>query len=156
MQDIELFKRVIKIVQSQPNDGTALRLAERLLDSLLREVQYLWELFFAFSHRANPDEEAAMWASFERWANVAGEAIEQARQVQRSAVFGLQELDHQHGRVMAMLSITLEGMREGREQARSGRTYTVEELRSELRLKRERAGASDVGDVGIRPPRAGV
>lgn len=121
------------------------QLAEQLAASLLGDVQNLWDFYLSFSHEQNPGAEERVRAQFEQWARDADAAIERIKQVRREQgeVARYEELYHAHGKVMAMLSVSLEDVREGRAQIRRGEGIPLEEVKRELRLRRESQGAGD-------------
>ncbi len=132
MSTLELFDLAVA-GRGEGTVDTTVRLAERLVNSLVTEVQYLWDLFLSFDPEKEPKAEADLRTEFEGWAQRADAAMARVKRW-GNQVHGFQELQHQHGRVGAMLSVTLEAALRARLQIREGRTHSREEVMRELHL----------------------
>ena len=150
MSSLALFDLAIGVGgPSLPAGGEAAdrtgRLAERLVDAALGELRYLQELDAALAPGPGRafDRRAAVLlrAMYEEWGRAADAALQRIRRVELStgrAVADCPRLRDAHGRVMAMLSVTLEDIDEARDQIRRGETYSIEEVRRELRTAADR------------------
>jgi hypothetical protein len=73
---------------------------------------------------------------YQEWARDTESIVERVLRIGQSNGQSLESavrLRDEHGRVMAMLSVTLEDMDQARDQIRRGETFTIEEVRRELR-----------------------
>jgi hypothetical protein len=141
MSGVEMFDRAVANAERRGDGaGTSKALAARLVQSLLGDVQYLWDLYFSFGPEEDRGAELMLRGMFEQWAREADSAIERVERIEREegTVPGFDQLQHQHGRVGAMLSVSLADLDTAREQIRTGQTFTAEEVRRELRLRSQR------------------
>jgi len=115
------------------------QVAERLVESALSEHRHLDQLDTAVSPAEAPGTgaraAALMRKLYEQWTCEAEALLQRVTALEHDGVHvgGAEELRHQHGRVRAMLSVTLEDIERGRQQFRDGRWRTIEEVRRELR-----------------------
>jgi hypothetical protein len=119
--------------------GDPTRLAERLVDAALGSLRYLQELDATFAPAPGRvfDRQAAglLRSMYEEWGRDSGSVLERVHRVEKSggrSVEGASRLRDGHGRVMAMLNVTIEDIDLARDQIRRGETFTVEEVRREL------------------------
>ncbi len=142
MSSLALFD--LAIGAGDPPNGApadrAARLAERLVDASLGCLRYLQELDVALVPAPGRpfDRRTAVLlrAMYEEWGRDAESVVERVRRVERSGgrlVEGAIRLRDEHGRVMAMLNVTLDDIDEARDQIRRGDTHSIEEVRRELR-----------------------
>lgn len=136
MSTLELFDLAVTGAGGSSRES-AVHLAERFVTSLVAEVNCLWDLYFSFSPDKQPQAEAELRERFEDWAIRAAAVIERVKQW-GNRVNGVQELQHQHGRVGAMLNISPQAYARGFEQIRQGRTRSREEVIRELRVGSQR------------------
>ncbi|HEX8523122.1 MAG TPA: hypothetical protein VF669_12770 [Tepidisphaeraceae bacterium] len=153
MGRLSVFDRAIATVAIGPrSSGTpgAIDLASHLVSSLLGELEYLWTLYFSVDPEADPAAEVELREMFERWADAGDEALDRLARLQREesiAVPSYVELMHGHGRVRAMLSVSLEDLAEVRAQIRRGEVIPLEEVKRELRLRRKPQSSDGAGNA---------
>jgi hypothetical protein len=77
-------------------------------------------------------------AEFQEWVRDAEAAHARAQQLERQglSVAGAAELDNLIGATLAMLQVTLEDHFRSLDQIAGGQTFSIEDLRRELQLKR--------------------
>jgi hypothetical protein len=123
---------------SAKSDSTLLDVAKSWVDSLLSEVRYIRALDVALAQPTfDPKLAALLRGMYEEWARAAQIAEERLLRLTRAghAIQGFAELRDQHGRVCAMLQVTVEGVEESRRQIAAGHVIPAEELRRELRSR---------------------
>lgn len=113
--------------------------ATRLINFALSEYQRIAELDLGMGRlslrHTDPHGATAMRRLYQQWVGHAEELLERIRGcgLQDRLGAGYEELECAAGRTQAMLSITLESLAAADEQFRKGRTFSLEEVRSELR-----------------------
>ena len=116
------------------------QLADQLIESCLNDCQELDRLDRLLAPR-EPEHwdmrvAALIRGMYEQWAQEVESVLERITLVKRlgGSVGRVQELCDQHGRVRAMLSISLQDIAEGQKQIKEGRCRSLQEVRRELRL----------------------
>jgi hypothetical protein len=121
--------------------------SDRLIDDLVRSALQQYEEIRAYDYSAPPDdpydrqEAELVRQAYSEWARFADEVLKRvdvARRVWGTEVAGAVELGDAHGRTMAMLSVTLDDIERGMEEARSTPGISAEEARRELRARLQR------------------
>jgi hypothetical protein len=116
-------------------------MAERLIEGVKTDLK---ELETLDSDLATSDPEkfdmqvaAILRGMYDQWAREAEGVLERVSLVKRMGgkVGGAEELRDQHGRVRAMLSVTLKDLAEARRQLQQGRTHSLEEVRRVIRSR---------------------
>ena len=144
---------------AQPNDSCAVEALSawvaRAVASAVQEVETLRCIDNDLRKRGGQaaDRAAAelLRGAFEVWAEQATAILNRCDRIRRrgGSVPGNEELDDQHGRVMAMLQVSLDDLDEADAQLRRGEGRTTEEIRNELRAKARAQGPASTG--GPRP-----
>jgi hypothetical protein len=113
-------------------------LAEQLVRSALTDVAEIEALDAALADGDSFDPHAAVLlrGMYEQWTRDADAVLERVAKVQRMGVTvnGVQQLRDAHGRLLAMLQVSLDAIAQGRRQFRQGPTWTNQEIRRELGL----------------------
>ena len=115
------------------------RLAERLIASALEELRGIreFDVCLAPASPAEFDRQAAMLlrGMYEQWVRDADAVLDRVGRVTRLGrkVAGADDIRNEQGRVLAMLGTTIDELEESRRLFRTGRTYSAEEVRRELR-----------------------
>jgi hypothetical protein len=113
--------------------------AEQLIDFALAEHKRIAELDLGMGRLSlrfmDPQGANAMRGLYQQWAARADELLEGVRRYGLRERLGAkyEELERATGRTWAMLSITLQSLSEADEQFKKGETFSLEEVRRELR-----------------------
>ena len=146
MTAFPLFDSIFQAASRDAN-GSATRipsrltvLAEQLIRSALTDLAEIesFDAALAPSDADSFDEQSAVLlrGMYEQWTRDADAVLERVAKVQRMGltINGIQELRDAHGRLLAMLQISLDDIARGRRQFRQGPTWTKEQIRRELGL----------------------
>jgi hypothetical protein len=146
MTAFPLFDSIFQAASREANGSAAqipsrlAALAEQLVRSALTDLSEIeaFDVALAPSDDGAFDEQSAVLlrGMYEQWTRDADAVLERIAKVQRMglAVNGIAELRDAHGRLLAMLQISLDDITRGRRQFRQGPTWTKEQIRSELGL----------------------
>lgn len=130
---------------SEPQTGEPLNASElatralQLIDFELSEYERITELDLGMGRlslrHTDPHGAAAMRSLYQQWASQSDELLGRVRNRGLHERFGerYEELERAVGRTLAMLSVTLDSLAQAEEQARTGQTFSLEEVRRELR-----------------------
>lgn len=108
--------------------------------------------------RRNRPAALAMRGLYEQWSTQAEELLGRLRQLglRNFAGADFECLATAVGRTRAMMSVTLESLDRADEQIRTGQTFTLEEVRRELRAAADRRGETGTQRVAVRGPGGGA
>ncbi|HSU66075.1 MAG TPA: hypothetical protein VLJ39_04355 [Tepidisphaeraceae bacterium] len=124
--------------EPQNAGGLATR-ALQLIDFELSEYARITELDLGMGRlslrHTDPHGAAAMRSLYQQWASQADELLARLRNygLHEQLEEKYEELERAVGRTLAMLSVTLDSLAQADEQARTGQTFSLEEVRRELR-----------------------
>jgi hypothetical protein len=127
---------------AQPSGRMLPRLAEQMVAASLTSGKMLRELrdrmFPSHPEPAAVAVAQTLRAEFQEWVRDAEAAHARAQQLERQglSVAGAAELDNLIGATLAMLQVTLEDHFRSLDQIAGGQTFSIEDLRRELQLKR--------------------
>lgn len=122
-----------------PNGDELAARAEQLIDFELAEYQRIVDLDLGMGRLSlrftDPQGATAMRGLYQQWAGQAEELLRRVRGYGLSGRLGarIEELERATGRTLAMLSISLQSLSDAQEQFKKGETFSLEEVRRELR-----------------------
>lgn len=128
------------VVLVSADANRAARLAEPMIEAAIGELKSIeaMDTCLASPDPAQFDRQTAtlLRGMYEVWARDTTAVLDRVLRLRRAGQEfpRLNELRDAQGRVLAMLDVTLEDIDDGRRQFETGRTYSREEVRTELRL----------------------
>ena len=128
------------VMNSQQTSSRSGRVVAQLIEFALKDLEQVEKLDESLSPSEPSQFDRQMAALvrglYDQWAREAEALLDRIASLERRAgqIAGSEALRDAHGRIRAMLSISLDDLEESRRQLASGRTVPIAEVRRELRL----------------------